>query len=71
VGGGANSGGAVLVIEAGEERLEVLAAECVESRAGCVVTQTFGEQSRGPWHGARRRFTPHLPRAPHVAATIG
>ena len=39
---------AVLVFEAREERLQVLAEQGVERRAGRVATQDLGEQGRGP-----------------------
>jgi hypothetical protein len=66
---------AVLVFETRQERLEVLAHEAMERRAGRVATKDLGEQCGGPWHscrrGGRRRFTSFVSWGPHAAVTIG
>jgi len=66
---------AVLVFETREERLEVLAHETMERRAGRVATQDLRERGCGPWRSgrrdARRRCTSFVSWGAHAAATIG
>jgi len=45
---GRQAAAAMLIYEAREERLQVLAEQGVERRAGRVTTQDLGERGRGP-----------------------